>query len=134
MKGLDVGVHNEVAGAGPDAEALVVADGRVDRVEREQEVGHHGSVPHRALEGVSAERLAAQVAVYVGHPEEHVLRGRVPAPRGGLGARLGRELGEVGRAHVGAPVASRSLTIRSTSPTAAANRSIIWASSSSVAV
>ena len=72
MQRLDVRVEDEVAGAGADPELLVRRDRRVDQVEPEQEIRHHGAVANRRFER-SSKRLAAQVAVQVGKPEEDVL-------------------------------------------------------------
>ena len=65
-----IGVDDQVAGARPDAKALVVGDRSVERVEREQQVGHHGPVRDRGLERVRAQRLALDRTVEVGHAEQ----------------------------------------------------------------
>ncbi len=103
---LGIGSHDEIARARTDPELFVVRDRRVDRIEREEEVRHDRPVFGSCLEGIRAQRLAAQVAVHVRHGQEDVLRVR----------------------H------ARTLLIRlSTSPSVAASRSIISASSVSVA-
>src|SRR4029077_12851523 len=51
----------------------VVADGRVRRVEREEQVRHHGAVTQRRLERGRAQRLASDRAVYVRDAEEDEL-------------------------------------------------------------
>jgi hypothetical protein len=70
---VGVGAHDQIGCAHPDAEALVVGDRRVDRVEPDDQVGHHGPVLYGSLEGGRAERLAAERAVHVGDREEHEL-------------------------------------------------------------
>ena len=106
MQGLGLGAHDQIARAGTDPELFVVRDRGVDRIEPEEEIRHDRPVLGSCLEGIHAQRLAAQVAVHVRHGQEDVLRGR----------------------H-----ASALLTRLSTSPSVAASRSIISASSVSVA-
>ena len=111
---VGVGTHDQIGCAHADAEALVVGDRRVDRIEPDDEVGHHRAVLECRLERVRAQGLAAQRPVHVGDREEDELLAR-------------------GGAHAGDP-ASGAPTRRSTSMIVAANRSTISASSPSVLV
>src|SRR5437870_3484151 len=110
-EGVDLRVNDQVGGPRADPEALVVGDGRIHRVQPEDEVRHHGAVLDGRLERVRPERLAPDRAVDVGDPEEDELLPRGPAAH----ARLGRE----------------SSITRSTSSMVAAKRSTISVSSSS---
>ena len=66
-------MQDQVRGARPDAEALVVGDRRVDGVEAKQQVGHGGAVAQGGLERFWPQRLAAERPVDVGHAEHHEL-------------------------------------------------------------
>ena len=114
MEGLGVGVHHQVGGPCPNPESFEVGDGRVHRIEPQDEVGHHRAVGHGGLEGRRPECLPTEGSVDVGDPEEH-------------------ELDAGGVAH-DVPSGSACLIASSASPMVAAKRSTISASSASVAV
>src|SRR6266545_2791194 len=119
VDGLGIRVHDQVGRAGPDAGPFEIGDGGVHRVEAQDQVGHHGSVAYRRLERGGPQRLPADRPVDVGDPEQHELR--VPC------AAFGDHVAAAG-------LDSARLMVRSTSPIAAANRSTISPSSSSVLV
>ena len=117
-------MDQQVARAGADAEAGVVADRRVGRVQRQEEVGHHGPVPQRGLKRGRTQGLAANRPVDVGNAEQDEFL------IGSAGAWFALHGGPrlLGGAH------SFAFTALSTARIVSAKRSIISFSSSSVLV
>ena len=110
-----IGMHDQVCGAGADAELFVIGDRRVHRVERQQQVGHHSAVANRGFESIRTKRLAAERAVHVGDDQQH-------------------ELDVLRRSKINGSKRSLDLGFRhrdATSPSVAARRSIIMSSSPS---
>ena len=108
-------MHDQVCGAGADAELFVIGDRRVHRVERQQQVGHHSAVANRGFESIRTKRLAAERAVHVGDDQQH-------------------ELDVLRRSKINGSKRSLDLGFRhrdATSPSVAARRSIIMSSSPS---
>src|SRR5207248_6236119 len=111
-----VRMNDQIRRAGPDAEPLVVRDGRVHRIQPQDEIRHHGAALEGLIERARAQRLAAEGPVDVGDTEED-------------------ELGVLaGAGHGAATPDSSRLMVRSTSSMVVASRSAISPSSPSVLV
>ena len=65
--------NQQISGAGPNAEAFVVGDRRVGRIQRQQEIRHHGAVPQDRLEGLGSKCLSPDRPIHVRQTDEDEL-------------------------------------------------------------